>query len=75
MIPRYRMVVSYEKKELYEIIHPTKGNMVKLDGCIIAEQEGMMLGDPMDFLDRQIRGQIEEDSEYDVMMILKKKSE
>ena len=73
MIKRYRIAVSYERRELFEIEKPD-GNMVKLDGCMIAEQEDMMMGDPLDGLNEQIQKQVGEDNgPFDVMIIMKRK--
>ncbi len=75
MIKRYRIAVSYERRELFEIEKPD-GNMVKLDGCMIAEQEDMMIGDPLDGLNEQIQKQVGEDNgPFDVMIIMKRKGE
>ncbi len=73
MIKRYRIAVSYERRELFEIEKPD-GNMVRLDGCMIAEQEDMMIGDPLDGLNEQIQKQVGEDNgPFDVMIIMKRK--
>ena len=49
------------------------GNLVDITDCIIAQQDNMMLGDPLDNLNDQIQKQIESDDVFDVMIIMRKK--
>lgn len=48
---------------------------VDILGCIIAEQDNMMIGDPLDGLNDQIQEQIKNDGPFDVMIILKERQD
>ena len=60
----YGMIIHEERKD---------GKWISTKDCIIAEQDNMMMGDPVDNLWRQIQEQAMNKGPFDVMIILKGK--
>ena len=49
------------------------GEWLNIEDCIIAQQDNMMLGDPVHGLWRQIQKQAMDTGPYDVMIIMKRR--
>lgn len=67
---RYR--IAYDKR--YQgTIEDKNGEWVCIKNCIVCEQENMMMGDPLDEINKQIQKQIKDNGPFDMMIIMKEK--
>lgn len=50
------------------------GELLDINKCVIAEQDDIMLGDDLDYLNKQIQDRARSDKHYEVMIIMKEKN-